>query len=233
MSVPGYSELAAFIDQTLLSPTIGLSAGARWIAENRDRGFASLCVAPFLVPLASAALRDCETKTCSVVGFPLGYSLAASKAEEAKLLCEQGCDEIDMVLNIAALLEGDSSFVRDDIAGVVEAVRSAGRPGGLVKVILETGYLGESDIRLGCRLAVEAGADFVKTSTGFGPRGASARDVEIMVQEVESRARVKAAGGIRSLDLALELIAAGAVRIGTSAGQEILSEAWKQEALDA
>lgn len=218
------AALAASIDQTLLSPTIGPAAAARWLAENADLGFASLCVAPALVPAAARVLADSSTKVCSVVGFPLGYSLPASKADEAHLLCENGAEEIDMVVNIGALMEADEECVFADIDAVVRAVRSHAEA-GVIKVILETGYLDEAQIRLGCRLAVAAGADYVKTSTGFGPRGASVRDVEIMREEVGALVGVKAAGGIRELSAALELLDAGASRIGTSAGGHILAAA--------
>jgi deoxyribose-phosphate aldolase len=213
------------IDQTMLKPTTGLAAAAEWMESSRDAGFAALCVSPFLVPLAAQRLAGTSTAVCSVAGFPLGYSLTETKAEEAIHLVELGCEEVDMVVNIAALLDGEDEFVRDDIAAVVVAVEDASEGSGLVKVILETGFLEEDDVVRGCRLAVEAGAAFVKTSTGFGPRGASARDCEIMRATVGPDIGVKAAGGIRDLDSALEMIAAGANRIGTSAGLEIAAQA--------
>lgn len=219
------TALAATIDQTLLAPTIGRGAAAAWLAENCGLGFASLCVSPFLVPDAARAVAGTATRVCSVVGFPLGSTSSAEKACEAQQLCAEGAEEIDMVVNIGALLEGDAAYVFTDIDEVVRAVCAFGRESSLVKVILETGYLNEDQIRLGCRLAVAAGADFVKTSTGFGPRGANVRDVEIMREEVGELVGVKAAGGIRDLASALELLEAGASRIGTSAGARILEEA--------
>jgi len=218
-------DLAATMDQTLLKPTIGMREAAAWMEANREFGFASLCVSPFLVPLATQVLAGSTTKVCSVVGFPLGYSLTETKAEEATHLIELGCVEADMVLNIAALLEGEDAFVRDDIAAVVAAVDSRSGGSAIVKVILETGFLQDGDIERGCRLCVEAGAAFVKTSTGFGPRGASVNDVEIMRRAVGPEIGVKAAGGIRDLDTALALLEAGASRLGTSAGAEILAQA--------
>jgi len=217
--------LAHSIDQTMLKPAVGLNAGAEWIAANADQGFATLCVSPFLVPMAAGFLADSETTVCSVAGFPLGYAERAAKAHEAAVLAGLGCAEVDMVINIGALLEGDESYVLTDIAAVVAAVDAASSGGSIVKVILETGYLQEADIVVGCRLAEKAGAAFVKTSTGFGPRGASVQDVEIMRATVSPGIGVKAAGGIRDLDAALDMLAAGATRLGTSAGIEILAEA--------
>jgi deoxyribose-phosphate aldolase len=210
------------LDQTLLKPTVGMREAAEWMEANRDVGFASLCVSPFLVPLAAQRLAGTRTKVCSVVGFPLGYSLTETKVEEAAHLLELGCHEIDMVMNVAQFLEGEDVFVTDDITAVVDVVAAQGAGQSIVKVILETGYLDEAQIAHACELCLGSGADFVKTSTGFGPRGASVRDVEIMRAAVGERAGVKAAGGIRDAETALEMIAAGATRVGTSAGLEIV-----------
>jgi deoxyribose-phosphate aldolase len=194
---------------------------------SAGQGFATLCVSPFLVPLAAQRLAGTSTAVCSVAGFPLGYANTESKAEEAAHLVQLGCLEVDMVMNVAAFLEGDTEFVRDDIAAVVDQVTESSGGTGLVKVILETGYLDTDQIARASVLAVEAGAGFVKTSTGFGPRGASEEDVRVMRAAVGSEVGVKAAGGIRDLDCALAMLDAGADRLGTSAGLEIL------EALDA
>lgn len=223
------AALAASLDQTMLKPTVGFAEAASWMEGSRDAGFASLCVSPFLVPLAAEHLAGTSTKVCSVCGFPLGYSLTETKAEEAVHLVELGCAEVDMVMNVAAFLGGDHDFVRADIEAVVLAVSEESGGSGLVKVILETAYLDESQIAHASTLAVQAGAAFVKTSTGFGPRGASARDVEIMRATVGPEIGVKAAGGIRDLDAALEMIDAGADRIGTSAGLEIVAQAAVRE----
>jgi deoxyribose-phosphate aldolase len=219
------TQLASTFDQTLLKPTSGLQDADAWMTENRDLGFATLCVSPFLVPLAARHLEASATKVCSVAGFPLGYSLSETKAAEASQLVQLGCAEVDMVLNFAALIEGADAFVRSDIADVVSAVAASSGGTGLVKVILETGHLDEEQIVRGCRLCVEAGAHYVKTSTGFGPRGASVQDVEIMRQTVGPDVGVKAAGGIRDLDTALAMLEAGADRIGTSAGADIIAQA--------
>jgi len=215
--------LARMIDQTLLKPVAGERAGREWIAAQRDAGFASLCVMPALVPAAAAMLVGTRTAVCTVVSFPLGYELAASKADEARRLVLAGAVEIDMVVNIGAVLEGDWESVTADVEVVAEAVADAGEGHGLLKVILETGYLDEEQIRRASIAAVNGGADFVKTSTGFGPRGASVEDVRIMRAAVGPDVGVKAAGGIRDLAAAMSMIEAGATRIGTSAGLEIVA----------
>jgi deoxyribose-phosphate aldolase len=219
------AALASHIDQTLLKPTIGFAQGAEWIEANRDHGFASLCISPFLVPVAAQRLADSTTKVCSVVSFPLGYACTEAKADEAANLVKLGCQEIDMVINIAALLEGENAFVHHDIEAVVAAVAHHSEGTGIVKVILETGHLQTADIERACHLAVQAGAHFVKTSTGFGPRGASIDDVRTMRAAVGPDIGVKAAGGIRDLECALEMLQAGATRLGTSVGDSILAEA--------
>ncbi|MDP2181410.1 MAG: deoxyribose-phosphate aldolase [Actinomycetota bacterium] len=217
------TTLAAHIDQTLLKPTIGFAEASEWMDASCDQGFASLCVSPFLVPLAAQKLSGTSTVVCSVCGFPLGYANTETKAEEAALLVDLGCVEVDMVMNIAAFLEGEFEFVLDDIRAVVDAVASVSDGAGIVKVILETGYLDEAGIAQASRIAVKAGAQYVKTSTGFGPRGASVRDIEIMRAAVGPDIGVKAAGGIRDLDTALAMIDAGATRLGASAGIEIVA----------
>ena len=219
--------LASMIDQTLLKPTIGYAEGSEWIDANAEMGFASLCVSPFLVPPASQRLAGTGTMVCSVVGFPLGYSLTEVKSEEAEHLAGLGCEEIDMVMHVGAFLEEEYRYVSDDIAAVVRATDAGSGGPGLVKVILETGHLEPDQIARASTLAVEAGARFVKTSTGFGPRGASVEDVAVMREAVGPDIGVKAAGGIRDLATALAMIEAGADRLGASSGREIL------EALDA
>lgn len=214
--------LAAAIDQTLLKPTVGFAEASAWMDASRDSCFATFCVSPFLVPLAAQRLAGTDTLVCSVCAFPLGYANTETKVAEAELLVELGCQEVDMVLNVAALLEGEVRFVEDDIRAVVDGVRAASSGRALVKVILETGCLSNSEIEVACRACVAAGAQYVKTSTGFGPRGASVEDVRIMRAAVGPDVGVKAAGGIRDLDTALEMLEAGASRLGTSSGLEIL-----------
>lgn len=214
--------LARAIDQTLLRPTVGFTEARRWMMDSRDAGFATLCVPPFLVPAAHEILATTTTRVCSVCGFPLGYSLTATKVEEARRLVGLGCEEVDMVLNIGALREGDLAFVADDVRAVVDAVASESRE-AIVKVIVETGYLTDEQITSASRAGAQAGAHFVKTSTGFGPRGALASDVILMREAVGPAVGVKASGGIRDLQSALEMLAAGAQRLGTSSGLEILA----------
>jgi deoxyribose-phosphate aldolase len=216
-------ELASAIDQTLLKPTVGFAEAAAWMDRMRDQGFATLCVSPFLVPLAAQRLAGSATRVCSVCAFPLGYAMTESKAEEAAHLVQLGCVEVDVVMNVAAFLEGEHRFVRDDLRAVVDEVRETSDGAGFVKVILETGFLPDAEaVAAASRIAVEAGADFVKTSTGFGPRGASVEDVRAMRAAVGPEVGIKAAGGIRDLQTARAMLEAGATRIGTSSGLEIL-----------
>lgn len=160
-----------------------------------------------------------------MVGFPFGYSLTETKVEETEHLIGLGCVEVDMVMNVAAFLEGERRFVLDDITAVVDAAARRSDGAALVKVIIETGQLDERGIAEASTLVARAGAAFVKTSTGFGPRGASVRDIEIIRAAVGDAVGVKAAGGIRDLDTALAMIDAGADRLGTSAGLEIVAQA--------
>ncbi len=216
------SVLAGAIDQTLLKPTAGFAEAAAWMDASRGFNFATLCVSPFLVPLAAQKLAGTDTVVCSVCGFPLGYANTETKAEEANLLVRLGCVEVDMVFNIAAFLEGETAFVEEDVRAVVDAVRHTSDGHALVKVIIETGYLSDLEIESASRIAAAAGAHYVKTSTGFGPRGASLSDVRIIRETVGPDIGVKAAGGIRDLDTALEMLEAGASRLGSSSGVEIL-----------
>jgi deoxyribose-phosphate aldolase len=161
------ATLASMIDQTMLKPTVGFNEGAAWIDAQREAGFATLCVSPFLVPVAAQRLAGTVTRVCSVCAFPLGYAMTEAKAEEAAHLVALGCAEVDVVMNVGAFLEGEDAFVVDDLTAVVDAVREASDGTGLVKVILETGYLPADRVGEASKLAVAAGADFVKTSTGF------------------------------------------------------------------
>lgn len=223
MSPVDAQTLASRIDQTLLKPTVGFTEAGEWMEKNRDQGFATLCVSPFLVPLASQRLAGASTKVCTVCGFPLGYVNTETKAEEAALLVRLGAVEVDMVVNIAALIEGEDTFVTDDVRAVVQSVAHASGGAAIVKVILETGHLDNEQIARGAHLSAAAGAQFVKTSTGFGPRGASVRDVEIMREAVGPEVGVKAAGGIRDLETALAMLEAGATRLGTSSGIDLVA----------
>jgi len=221
------SELARFFDHTLLKPEATQAQVEALCQEAIRYGFYAVCVNPSYVSLATSVLKGTGIKVCSVVGFPLGATLPEVKAFEAEKVIAMGAEEIDMVMNIGAMKSGDYALVRDDIAKVVEVAHGAG---ALVKVILETALLTAEEKAMACQLAMEAGADFVKTSTGFGPGGATVEDVRLMRATVGDRMGVKAAGGISSLDQALAMIEAGANRIGASRSVKIIQEAeeaWK------
>lgn len=223
-TLPSWIKLASHIDQTLLSPQVGMCEAQTWMEESAKYGFASLCVAPWLVPMAYQALIGVDTAVCTVVGFPLGITDTVAKAAETARAIDLGATEIDMVINIGALLEGDDIYVYREIAEIVRIAEKVGGDEVLVKAILETGYLDPARIAIACELASHAGVAFVKTSTGLGPRGASVEDVRLMRESVPSEVGVKASGGIRDLATALAMIEAGATRIGTSSGLAILAE---------
>ena len=223
---PGLSqipaEVAALIDHTLLKPDATRDEILKLCAEAKQFGFATVVVNPTWVATAAAALRDTPVKVCTVVGFPLGATLATVKAAETEEAVKLGAQEIDMVINVGALKSGDDELVEQDIRGVVAAAR---RGGALVKVILECALLTDEEKVRACWCARAAGADFVKTSTGFGPGGAAAHDVELMRLTVGPEMGVKAAGGIRSYQELKAMLSAGATRIGASASVRILQEA--------
>lgn len=207
-------ELAQMIDHTLLKPDATEAQIKKLCAEAAEHGFCSVCVNSGRAALAKECLRGTDVKLCVVVGFPLGCSVA--KAAEAKAMAELGADEIDMVLDIGRAKDGDWTAVEADIRSVREAC-----PGKVLKVILETCLLTEAEMVRACQAAKSAGADFVKTSTGFSSGGARAEDVALMKRSAGGL-KVKASGGIRSYEDAMEMILAGADRIGASAGIEIL-----------
>ena len=210
-------QLAKMIDHTELKPNATEERIRSLCSEAIEHGFGAVCVNSCNVRIAAKMLDGSGVTVCSVVGFPLGAMATSAKAYEARTAVEDGAAEIDMVLNVGALKSRNLDYVRNDIAAVVAAVPSA-----FVKVILETGYLEEDEIVLACHLAEEAGAHFVKTSTGFGPRGATVEDVRLMRKTVGNRLGVKAAGGIRTFEDAVAMIEAGATRIGASRGIDIL-----------
>jgi deoxyribose-phosphate aldolase len=211
--------LAATIDHTLLKATATSDNIVSICREAREYGFAAVCVNPFHVPLVAGELSGSKVKTCSVIGFPLGANASPTKAEEAARAARQGARELDMVINIGALKAGDRNNVEEDIRQVVAAAGEA-----LVKVIIETCYLTDAEKTLACELATAAGAHFVKTSTGFGTGGAKIEDIRLMRRVVGNALKIKASGGIGSLDAAIAMLEAGADRIGASAGVKIISE---------
>ena len=217
---PTPAALAAAIDHTLLKADATAAQVRALCAEAVEHGFHSVCVNPVWVDLASRELSGKPPKVCTVAGFPLGAAAPAIKAAEAADAIARGADEIDMVMQIGALKGCEHDYVREDIRRVVEACR---QHGALCKVIIEAALLEEAEIATACQLAVEAGADFVKTSTGFGPGGATVEAVALMARAVaKAGLGVKAAGGIRTADDARRMLAAGATRLGTSAGVAIV-----------
>jgi deoxyribose-phosphate aldolase len=212
-------ELARYFDHTMLKPFATQGDIQDLCREALDYQFYSVCVNPCHVALVSRTLTGSGVKTCSVVGFPLGCSTSQVKALEAGRAVEDGADEIDMVLAVGALKQGLHDQVENDIRAVVAAAGQA-----LVKVIIEACYLSDSEKRAACSIAERAGADFVKTSTGFGSGGALVEDIRLMKSVVGDRLQIKASGGISTLEQALAMIEAGADRLGASAGVTIIGE---------
>jgi deoxyribose-phosphate aldolase len=216
------SSIASLIDHTLLRPEATRVDILQLCREAREYEFASVCVNPYWVPLAAAELAASQVKVCTVVGFPLGATSTEAKVAETEAALAAGAQEIDMVQNIGALRGGDRQAVQQDIEAVVMV---AHRAGAIVKVILETALLDDDQKTAACLLAKAAGADFVKTSTGFGPSGATVHDVELMRRTVGPVMGVKASGGVRTLDDLNKMVAAGATRIGASASVKIVEAA--------
>jgi len=213
------ASVAALIDHTLLRPEATAADIRALCAEARTYGFASVCVNPYWVPLAVGELTGSAVKICTVVGFPLGASATAAKVCETEIAVRAGAQEIDMVLNAGELRADHREAVQQDIQAVVDA---AHRGGAIVKVILETALLNDDQKVAACELAKAAGAEFVKTSTGFGPGGATTHDVALMRRVVGPQIGVKASGGIRTLDDLRAMAAAGASRIGASSSVKII-----------
>ncbi len=213
------SRIAALIDHTLLKPEATEADIRRICGEAREYGFASVCVNPYWVPVVAAELAGSAVKVCSVVGFPLGANRFGQKIVEATDAANEGAREVDMVINIGELRGGNVQAVHTEIHMMVQTAHMLD---AIVKVILETALLNEEQKITACRLSKEAGADFVKTSTGFGPGGATVEDVALMRKTVGQGMGVKASGGIRTLEDLRKMVAAGATRIGTSAGVKIV-----------
>ena len=213
------ASIASYIDHTLLKPEASEAEVRQVCAEAAEYKFKSVCVNPIWVKTVTTALKGSGVLTCSVVGFPLGATPSDVKAFEARGAVLDGADEIDMVINIAAARAGDKGALVDDITTVAEAVHAGG---AILKVIIETALLNDEQKVLACEASVEAGADFVKTSTGFNGGGATVEDVALMRKTVGPDLGVKASGGVRSLADAQAMIAAGATRIGASSGIAIV-----------
>lgn len=213
-------DIARMIDHTLLAPNASSKDIRRLCREAAENDFASVCIQPCYVPLAAECLKGSRAKVCTVIGFPLGVNCTEIKAAEAAKAVADGADEVDMVLNRSLVADGRWDEVQKDIEAVVAAAK-----GRLVKVILEATELQPDVLAEAARTAVAAGADFVKTSTGFVGGGARVEDIRIMKEAVGDRAQIKASGGIHSYDEAMAMIAAGATRIGASAGLAIIAGA--------
>jgi deoxyribose-phosphate aldolase len=219
-------EIASLIDHTLLKPDASRDEIRKLCQEAAHFGFASVCINPWNVPLAAEILRGTKVKVCTVVGFPLGATLPQVKIYEAEEAIKLGAQEIDMVINIGALKSAQDDAVESDIRGVVDASH---RGGAICKVILETALLTQEEKTRASASAKRAGADFIKTSTGFSTAGATAEDVALMRTVVGPEIGVKAAGGMRSFADLKKMVRAGATRIGASASVKIMEEAASAE----
>lgn len=212
------TNIASLIDHTLLKAEATVPQIEQLCKEAAEYHFASVCVNPAWVALAAKQLDQSEVKVCTVIGFPLGASTSETKAFETKDAIEKGAGEIDMVLNIGALKSGQEDVVKADVEAVVNAAKGK----AIVKVILEICLLTDEEIKLASRLSKEAGADFVKTSTGFSTGGATVEAVRLMRETVGPDLGVKASGGVRSLEDVEKMVEAGATRIGASSGVQIM-----------
>lgn len=211
-------NIAKYIDHTLLKPEATKEQIEKLCSEAKEYDFASVCVNPHWVKLASELLAGTDVKVCTVIGFPLGATSTEAKRFETKQAIMDGATEVDMVINIGALKSGDYETVENDIRAVVEEARGK----ALIKVIIETSLLTEEEKVKACELSVLAGADFVKTSTGFSTGGATVEDIQLMRKTVGPNVGVKASGGVRSAEDAKKMIEAGATRIGASSGVAIV-----------
>ncbi|MDY0781413.1 deoxyribose-phosphate aldolase [Tenacibaculum sp. IB213877] len=211
-------KIQRYIDHTLLKPTATEQDIIQLCNEAAQHHFYAVCVNGCYVPLAKEQLKNTTVKVAAVIGFPLGAMSTEAKVFEAKKCIENGANEIDMVINVGMLKSGDNEYVEQEIAQIKEAIGD-----NVLKVILENCYLTKKEIELACQLCLNANADFVKTSTGFGTGGATFEDVAIMNSIVDGEAQIKAAGGIRDLETALKYIEMGVTRLGTSSGVALVT----------
>jgi deoxyribose-phosphate aldolase len=212
-------DLSSYIDHTILKPDCNLEDIQRLCEEVEQHHFAAACVPPFFVNKAAQQLDGLPAKVATVVGFPFGYSSTPAKVEEVKKAIDEGADEIDAVINICALKSGNWNYLTNDIESVVTAARLKSK---VVKIIIESSLLSEEEIRKLSSLCVEAGANYVKTSTGFNGQGATLEAVRLIREVVGDKAKIKASGGIKTGWEARQFIEAGADRIGTSSGPALL-----------
>ena len=215
------AQFARMIDHTLLKNTAIRKDIELLCSEALEFGFASVCVHPFYVGMCSSILHKSTTKVCTVIGFPHGMHRTGVKIAETMQAIHDGAHEIDMVIQVGALIDGDKDIVWNDIRSVAD---TAHQSGAVVKAIIETSVLNEEQKISACEIVSDAGADFIKTSTGFAGGGATVEDIRLLKQYVDSDIQVKASGGIRTLEQALAMIEAGATRIGTSSGVGLISD---------
>lgn len=216
-------NLNKYIDHTLLKPEATETDIQNLCQEAIEYDFMSVCVQPFWVKKVAAFLNDSDVKVCTVIGFPHGANTAEVKTFEAKQAVQNGAEEVDMVINIGAMKERAYDVVQHEISSIVEAIKGK----AILKVIIETSLLTDEEKKAACEIAKEAGADFVKTSTGFSTGGATLEDIRLMRETVGSDVGVKASGGVRSYEDAKNFIEAGATRLGASSGKAIVDE-WKE-----
>lgn len=230
MNLDRSDEIAALIDHTLLKPESSRAEIARVCAEARNASFASVCINPFWVRFAKRELEGSPVRVCTVIGFPLGANETETKLAEAKTALANGAKELDVVQNIGGLRSGELQTIRNELTSLADLAHSNG---AILKVILETGLLSAGEKKVSCQLAVDSGADFVKTSTGFASGGATIEDVSLMRSIVGPGIGVKASGGIRTLAALRDMVKAGASRIGTSSGVGILRELDSSESVSS
>jgi deoxyribose-phosphate aldolase len=212
-------EVASIIDQTLLQPTAREDQVQKFCEEAVSLGFAAMCIAPFWVSLAAKIANASKVRVCTVAGFPLGFETVECKVKTMQVALDAGAHEIDYVVNLGAVKSGDYELIEAEMGAMRRAAEKV-----IIKVILETCYLSQEEKRYLCELAVRTGLDFVKTSTGFGPAGASVDDVRLLAECSQGNLKVKAAGGIKTIQDLEAMLEAGAHRIGTSSGKEIISQ---------
>lgn len=220
-------DIAKMIDHSLLNPTFTLDEIKNGCKLAKEYHCATVCVRPCDVPVAMEILTDSDVKVTTVIGFPHGSNMTETKVFEARLAIEQGCRELDMVLNIGMLLSGNYDYVKKDISAIVNVAHEKNL---LAKVILENAYLNDEQIKKACEICSQAGADFTKTSTGYAPSGATIHDLKIMRANTPANMQVKAAGGVRKLDDALLVRAVGGTRFGCTRTKDMLEEAKAREA---
>ena len=213
-------DIARMVDHTTLKPEASLAQIEKLCNEGKEYGFCSICVNPIWVRYCVKTLKESDVKVCSVSGFPLGANKKEVKIKEAELVCQEGADEVDMVMNIGALKSGDFKSVEEEVKGIRDVLGKD----KILKVIIETCVLTDEEKITATKIIMNCGADFVKTSTGFNLKGATYEDVKLLKELVKRKIKVKASGGIRDYSTALKMIQAGADRIGTSSGVKIIQE---------